>query len=178
MIAAALLSSLPAVTIAHETRPAIMDLTLGESAEATLTMNAEAWLAGIDLSVWEDTNEAPEAAAYDALRALPPGGLADALMAEGIGGALVSEGLGAWDLLSVEVIPEPDAELPRDTVLALSAPVTGDVRIGPSARLGNLILRQEDEAAFAGLVAPGALSPVLEGARGGFWGWLGGLFGG
>ena len=175
---AALLSSLASVTSAHETRPAIMDLALGERAEATLTMNAEAWLSGIDLSVWGDTDDAPQAAAYDALRALPPEGLADALAAEGLAGALVSEGLGDWEIVSIEVIPEPDAELPRDTVLSLSAPVTGDVRIGPSARLGNLILRQEDESAFAGLVAPDTLSPVLEGERGGFWSWLGGLFGG
>ena len=154
-------SLLAAAAGAHETQPAVLDLALGDRAEMRLSLSAEAVLAGIDLSVWGDTDAAPEAAAYDALRALDADALAETVAAEGIGEVLLSEGLGPLSLDTVEVVPEPDAELPRETILTLSAPVTGAVRIGPAQRFGQLILRQEDEAGFAGLVAPGELSPPL-----------------
>ena len=162
MLWAALLSSLASITFAHETQPAVMDVALGEGAAIALDLNAEAVLAGIDLSVYEDTDDAPEAAAYDALRALPDEALAEAVRAEGLGEILLTEGLGALELVSVEVVAEPDAELPRRTVVTLVAPMEGAVRIGPAPRLGSLILRQEDETGFAGLLSPGELSPVLE----------------
>ena len=162
VILAALLSSLAAIAPAHEIRPAVMDLDLGERAEMTLSLNAEALLAGVDLSLHEDTDDAPEAAAYDALRALPDEALAERLRERGVAGALLTEGLGGLELLAVEVIAEPDAELPRDTLVTLAAPVAGAVRIGPAPAFGSLILRQEDETAFAGLLGPGELSPALE----------------
>ena len=162
MILAALLSTLATITFAHETQPAVMDLDLGEGAVLTLDLNAEAVLAGIDLSAYDDTDDAPEAEAYDALRALPDEALAEAVGSEGLDGILLTEGLGALTLTGVEVVPEPDPELPRRTIATLEAPVDGAVRIGPAPRLGSLILRQEDETAFAGILAPGELSPALE----------------
>ena len=162
MVWAALLSSLASITFAHETQPAVMDAAIAEAATLTLSLNAEAVLAGIDLSEYADTDDAPEAAAYDALRALSADELAETLAAEGIGDILLTEGLGPLSLDAVEVVPEANAELPRETIVTLSAPVTGAVRVGPAARFGQMILRQEDETAFSGLLTPGELSPALE----------------
>ena len=47
---------------AHETRPAIADLTVGaERADLAIVLTLEAPLAGIDLEGLADTNEAPAA---------------------------------------------------------------------------------------------------------------------
>ena len=54
--------------IAHETNPAIADVTVSDGAiKLELRLNVEAYLAGIDLSQVTDTDEAAEAANYDAL---------------------------------------------------------------------------------------------------------------
>ena len=79
----AVLSSLALWTAplsAHEVTPVIADLTVeGGAARLDLRMNAEAFVAGIDLGSVLDTASAEEAARYDALRALPPGAMADAV---------------------------------------------------------------------------------------------------
>lgn len=69
------LSSAPAQ--AHEVVPTIADLTVTqERAELSLRINLEAFLAGVDLDTIEDTDTAPQAQDYDALRALPAEALA------------------------------------------------------------------------------------------------------
>jgi HupE / UreJ protein len=58
---------------AHEIRPAVVTITLGpvNDYRITATINIEALLAGIG-SEHKDTDEAPEAQTYNALRSLPP----------------------------------------------------------------------------------------------------------
>ena len=167
MLLAALVSIWGALASAHEIRPAIMDVTVAEGRmTAAVDLNAEAILSGIDLSRYADTNEAPEAEAYDRLRALPPEALAEAVregfarFAEG----LRLEGAGPVALEGVEVVPEPEAELPRDTRVTLSAEAgAGGVRVGWAPAYGELIVRETGgaEGAFAGLLPTGALSPAL-----------------
>ena len=171
VVALLLLSMAPAVTHAHEIRPAVMDVAVGETVRGEVDLNAEAILAGIDLSAYEDTNEAPQAEAYDRLRALDAEALAAAVadawprIAEG----LTLEGAGRPDLLAVEVGPDPGPDLPRDTRVVFEAPMEGEaVRIGWAEAYGELILREVSDAPepYAGILPLGGTSPALT-AQGG-----------
>ncbi len=58
---------------AHEVLPTIADLTVADgTADMSMRINLEAFLAGIDLDAVADTNEAENAGSYDSLRALSP----------------------------------------------------------------------------------------------------------
>lgn len=163
---------------AHEVRPAVGDFALTQDAlSLTIRLNAEAMLAGVDLETVEDTNDSPYVADYDVLRARSDTDLATALrnawptLAQGFT-------LRAGDialtpqLQNVEVISEPNAELPRDTIVTLTADLpkgANSVQIGWQPSFGGLVLRQEStsEDAFTGMVSPGDLSPEIP-VTGGF----------
>ena len=155
---------------AHEVVPTIADLSVAQGeAVLDLRINLEAFLAGVDLDTVEDTNNAPQAADYDALRALP----ADALAAR------AQELLTGWNALPVlsvdgmalalrsAAITVPDGvdiELPRIAEWQLRADAAG----GDSITLtwpdggGDLVLRQQGvEAPFTGLVSGGDSSPAI-----------------
>lgn len=67
---------------AHEVQPTIADLSVDEGqVTLSLRLNAEAFVAGLDLDGLEDTDAAGNAAGYDALRALPPTDMAQRLRA-------------------------------------------------------------------------------------------------
>jgi HupE / UreJ protein len=72
LIALTCLQSLTTPAQAHEIRPAIVTMTVGAANdyEVAATINIEALLAGIGPE-HKDTNDAPEAQTYNALRALP-----------------------------------------------------------------------------------------------------------
>ncbi len=171
-VAALLLVSMaPAVTSAHEIRPAVMDVTVGAAVRGAVDLNAEAIVAGIDLSRYPDTDAAPQAAEYDRLRALAPGALADAFEAEWprIAEGLVLEGAGPAAFVSLEVAEEADPELPRGSVLTFEAPMEDEaVRVGWAAAYGELILREvsDAQAPFAGILPLGGMSPPLTAAGG------------
>jgi hydrogenase/urease accessory protein HupE len=157
---------------AHEVRPAIADVTLSEDRVALqVRLSAEALVAGIDLEGLADTNEAPEAEEYDALRALPDAEFADRLR-EAWGdlrqGVIVDAGgeRVPLELENLEVEPQSDLELPRDTILQLSGalPANGaDVTVGWVAANGPIIVRQTGggDDAYAGFLDNGALSEAL-----------------
>ena len=67
---------LPWASVAHEIRPAIVTISIGANNdyEIAATINIEALLAGISPE-HKDTNDAPEAQTYNAMRALPPDAL-------------------------------------------------------------------------------------------------------
>jgi hypothetical protein len=157
---------------AHETRPAVADLTvLSDSAELTFSLTLEAPLAGIDLERLTDTNDAPEAERYDALRALAPEELAaqartlwpdlSRQITLSVNGTPVPLRLDA-----VEVPQVGDVDLPRDTLLRLSAalpPGEDGVVFQAAPELGEIILRQQGagDAAYAALLAPGEASVAI-----------------
>ena len=90
MLLSSLLSLAPQLVIAHEVQPTVGDLTVTEGqATLELRINIEAFLASIDLDAVADTDDAANAADYDALRALP---------AEEIAGR-ASELLSGWNAL-------------------------------------------------------------------------------
>ena len=153
---------------AHEVQPAVMDVTVGPETTIEVVLNAEAILAGVDLSQAEDTDDAAQAEDYDALRALPPEALAERFRAAfpAFAEGLILEGLGPPELVSVAVAPEPDGALPRETEVVLSAALTGEAaRVGWAEPFGYVIIRHQvaeaPEDAFAALLPGGAVTPPL-----------------
>lgn len=134
LIVVACLSMLaPVNTVnAHTVRPAIVSMTLTDAGglEVEVKANAEVWLAGISAD-YSDTNDSPNAAEYDRLRSLP----ADALAAEFE--VFAPEFIAELRLLidgtsvplryrGIAVIPEPEPELARSSMIKLSADVPPD----------------------------------------------------
>jgi len=145
------------------------------SAELSLSINLEAFLAGVDLDTAQDTDEVPQAADYDALRAL----LEDALAARA---AELLAGWNALPVLSVDGVPlalqtvtievpaEIDPELPRITewFLAADAPEGATIYVAWPQGGGDLVLRQQNvEQPFTGLISGGSSSPAISIAGGG-----------
>ncbi|PTX58021.1 HupE/UreJ protein [Litoreibacter ponti] len=157
---------------AHEVRPAIADVSVSEAqVDMTIRLTAESLIAGINLDGLEDTNEAPEAEQYDALRELSAEELETQLreawprIAAGIT-VLAGETPVTLDLTGVEVTPQSDLELPRDTTVTLTGALpedSSDLRAGWQAENGPLILRQAEggDDAYAGYLEGGALSEPL-----------------
>jgi hydrogenase/urease accessory protein HupE len=163
---------------AHEVNPSVADVTVTDTAvRFEAYVNAEAWLAGVDLSSVTDTNDSPQAAQYDALRALRP------LELE----ARIQQSFPAlapqfrWFADETALIPQletavtqeaMDISLPRQTRIVLTAPLPDDgtpVTIAWSARFGPLILRQivaaeelpDGVEPYAGFLDGAAASPPL-----------------
>lgn len=157
---------------AHEIRPGVADVEiLADEARMSVRMPLEPLVAGINLAGIEDTNDAPEAALYDALRALEPIEL-DAAFREAWpqireGFIFEVDGTRLTPEISGLSIPEiGNLELPRDATLSLSVPLPeGDapVQIGWSPSYGELVLRQigGGEDAYEDFLTGGALSEAL-----------------
>lgn len=163
-------------TLAHEMSPAIADVTVNADAVVMeVSLPGEALLAGVDLETFEDTNDAPEASAYDDLRALS----ADAfearfksawpLLSQGI--KFTATGLRLLpELVSVDTQDDIDVALPRVTMVTLRADLPkGDdpVIFAWDAAFGPLILRHmvddlpEDQEAYSAYLAAGQASAPL-----------------
>ena len=116
----------------HEVGATVGDLSV-EKGEAifSLRITLESFLAGIDLDSAEDTDDVPQAADYDALRALSAAELDERMR------AFAPQMLGALtlnvdgDAIPMQIssldIPEiGDVELPRTSQLELRASVSGE----------------------------------------------------
>ena len=158
--------------VAHEIRPTIADIEVGE-AEVTMSLRItlEALIAGIDLSDIDDTNDAPEAAVYDQLRALNPDALENALRESW---PRISDGFIlrvddtrlSPEIEAVQIPPVGNTELPRDSLLTITAALPdGDsgVQIGLAPQFGTFIPRQigGGEDAYEGFLDGGELTPIL-----------------
>jgi len=156
---------------AHEVLPAIGDLRVVDGGlDLEIRLGAEALVAGIDLSRYSDTNDAPEAAEYDRLRALSPAALEDRFrafwpqMAANIvlrvdGTPIVPEFRGLY------VAEEPNEDLPRTSTLRIGAPLppgSETLEIGWAARYGALVIRQQDvPEPYDGFLPGGTLSDPI-----------------
>ena len=175
---ALILSSAGAGTArAHEVLPTIADLTAdGTVVELAVQINLEAFLADINLDAVGDTNEAENAADYDALRALDTEALA----------ARAPEILAAWNanplLLAGEVpivleavslvIPQGvNPELPRvsDWVLRGALPAgVQSLTLSWPAGAGAMVLRQQGvDEPYTGYLEGGTQSPAIDLGGGG-----------
>lgn len=156
----------------HEIRPTIADIDVGET-EMTMSLRTalEALIAGIDLSAVDDTNDAPEAAEYDRLRALSPEALEAALreawpdIQDGfiieVGGERLMP-----EIVAVEIPEIGDIELPRDSTLTIGALLPeGDtgVQVGLAESFGTFVPRQigGGDDAYEGFLDGGELTPEL-----------------
>jgi hypothetical protein len=153
---------------AHELRPAVAQVSVHEDRiEISLRLAVETLLAGIDQSQIADTDDAPEAEIYDRLRGLSDRALAQMVETQfaDISGGISLEGAGPLSLMLVEVIAEMDLELPRDTVVTMSAelpPGTAPVSFGWAAQNGGLVVRHgEGPEAYAAFLQGGEVSAPL-----------------
>lgn len=163
---------------AHEVNPSIADVAVrshGVTFEASI--NAEAWIAGIDLSSITDTNDAPQATEYDRLRALAPYALEERMRAAFPGLATQFRWSAggtplAPQLAGVTVFEAMDESLPRQTRITITAILPDDdspVTFAWAPRFGPLILRQLVEASelpegvepWTGFLDGAAASPPL-----------------
>jgi hypothetical protein len=172
-----------APALAHEIRPTIADIEVGETdVTMSLRVTIEPLIAGIDLSAVENTNDAPEAVVYDRLRGLDPDALEAALrdawprISEGFilqsGGAALSP-----EIAAVQIPPVGNVELPRDSLLTVTAALPeGDagVQVGLAPQFGTFIPRQigGGEDAYEGFLDGGELTPELPRAELLTEGWL------
>ncbi len=136
---------------AHEVLPSIADLS-DENGVLTMDvrLNIEGLVAGIDLSAVSDTNEAPQAASYDELRALGPAELERRFrafwptMAANI--TLDADGTALTPELTALQIPETgDREITRISKITFRAALPSGattVRVGWIAAYGALVIRQ------------------------------------
>lgn len=136
---------------AHEIRPAVADVEVTETTVTmTIQMTIEPLVAGMNIEGLVDTDFAPEAEFYDRLRALDPADLEAALneawprIAQGF--VIETDGRRVLPQITSVAIPAVgDTELPRDSVLTLTAELPegdADVIVGWRANYGTLILRQ------------------------------------
>jgi hypothetical protein len=157
---------------AHEIRPTIADVEItAEQVTLTLRITLETLLAGIDLDSVQDTNEAPEAAIYDSLRALGPDRLEAALRAEwprlSQGFLIDVAGQRLSPAIASVAIPAPgEIDLPRDSILILTAdlpPGEAGVRLGLAPGYGSFVPRQIGGSAdaYEGFLTGGELTPEL-----------------
>lgn len=119
-------------TTAHEIRPSIADFQIDQSDRFVINirLNAEALIAGIGPE-HEDTDDSPQAEAYNALRELPPEQLADRFESyrsdflEEVGLHFDGERITP-DTVSINVAPVGDTSLARDSIVTLSGPIPED----------------------------------------------------
>lgn len=164
----------------HEMRPAIADIKLSPTdVSITIRFNAELFLADIDASQIEDSDDAPTAATYDRMRHLPPAELRDRFTQRWHAFADRLNGQAGGDRLQFELVDfiseeDVDFSLPRISTAVIRAPMPAnetEVRFGWDARLGNLILRQiaaasagpsiDPDSLYTGLLSGGSLSPAI-----------------
>ena len=156
---------------AHETNPTIADLSVADGQVVLdLRLNAEAFLAGIDLSAVSDTDEADQAEAYDALQARPGAeiaGLFQAGAAQFLSGMTVKAD-GATVELSLESIAvsaesiENVARLGQARIVGALPADTKSVTVFWSKPYGDLVLRQQGvEAPYTAILAGGTESSPI-----------------
>lgn len=164
----ALMLTFASLAQAHEVLPSIVDMTrTDEGLVFDVDLNLESFIAGIDQTNTSDTNDAAEAADYDALRALEPAELEQAFrefwpqMADGIN--VVVDGVESTLTLSaVSVAPVGNFDLPRDSEIQFIADASADaqnVSVGWASEFGVMVLRQMGvEAPFDAYLEAGATS--------------------
>lgn len=173
MLVVVFLVGLSTLLQAHEVRPAIADVSIGDDAVMIdLRLSLEAFAGKVDLRGISDTDNSPQAATYDALRKLTPDALDAAFRAAWPDlSASVHVSDGGQRLVPVLIgakIPEiGNVALPRDSRITLRAALAGGggakVVFGWDAANGPLIVRQTGagENAYTGYLKDGKLSAPM-----------------
>ncbi len=156
---------------AHEIRPAIADITITETElELQIRTPLEPLIAGMPLDSLENTNDSPLAGYHDRLRAMPPDELRQVFETswEQLSTLILLQAGDTrltLELVGVNIPEVGDAEFARDSQIILRSDLPDDgtdVIFGWSARLGAIVLRQQQgEEIYAAILAPGELSEPL-----------------
>ena len=170
-------------SVAHEIRPAVADLsitsttaqdqTLGRLA-IIIDLNVEMFLADLDASVLSNTDDAQQSEDYDAYRRLSVADLSLQFkkqwprFAASLIGRAGMEAL-AFQLEGIEVENDVDVSLPRSSKVSIYASLPDNnspVEFGWDAKLGPLVLRQQDVTAnpddlYTAYLAPGSISAPI-----------------
>ncbi len=165
------LSSLATVSTAHEVTPTIANLYVRDGqAVLELRLNAEAFLAGIDLDGVADTDEAEETDRYHALRILEAEALRPQVMAgmRGLldGFTLLVDGTPLeMTFKDMTLNPAGNVDLPRASDLTFVAPMPDgaqDFQFRWAAGNGEIVLRQQGvDDPYTGYIEGGDASPVF-----------------
>ena len=146
---------------AHEIRPAIVTVSFPapDRVEITVSANLEALIAGIGAQ-HKDSNDAPQAATYNALRALPPDVLAERFKAfaprwlDSVG--TLFDGVRARLELTKVVVPDvKEASLARISTIGLEAPLPAGARTfqwSYSSQFGASVLRTRNAATLVTMI--------------------------
>jgi len=139
LIAVFILLAMPSAQ-AHELRPAIADMSMeADTVSVAIELNLEAAIAGIGAD-HDDTDDAPEAAAYDALRESDPAALRAAFdgFAPDFLSRLTLRGGGPVSISEVTIPAVGDTDLSRETVVTVTAPLIAEaVEFGWDESLGD-----------------------------------------
>ncbi|MGI3167523.1 HupE/UreJ family protein [Pseudooceanicola sp. C21-150M6] len=156
---------------AHEVLPSVGRLSVaGQEVTLELRINAEAFVAGIDLDGLEDTNASPESQSYDTLRALAPSALASRIRENWarIGAGLEIESRGTpvpLQLGDVDVSEIGDVEVARPSRIILTGTLPDNaetLRLTWPAGHGTIALRFESsEDGYADYLNGGETSPPI-----------------
>jgi hypothetical protein len=166
---------------AHEVTPTIGDFVVRDGVFALdLRLNAEAFVAGIDLDGMADTNDSDLSDQYDALRVLDPDAFVpqlESFMRAWLPRVQVeANGPVPLTLQSVEVPPVENPELPRASNVIVSGPLPDGARaltFSWPAGAGDMVLRQMGvEEPYTGYLEGGQVSdpiPLAGGGQRGGW---------
>jgi len=158
-------------TNAHELRPIVADISVTPD-QVQLTFHAalEPFVAGMNLAALEDTDQSPLAELHDRLRAMEPQAfeksLARAWPAIRAGFQVRAGGADiTLEILSADIPPVGDTDLPRESVLVVAADLPPDgtpVTLHWGRGMGLLALRQTGgDDAYEGLLSGGDSSAAL-----------------
>lgn len=162
---------------AHELNPTIADLTVTDGkAELTLRLNAEAFLAGLDLDALIDTDEATEADRYDALQAQAGEEIANEFKAQSdtfLRGLTLAANETAIPL-TLDSVQTPAASIPEVARLSLATftaqlPAnTNEITVSWGQGYGAFVLRQQGVTEpYTGILQGGDTSPAIPVSGGG-----------
>lgn len=149
---------------AHEVRPTVADFSVsGNTLILDMRVNAEAFLAGIDLDGLDDTNNDSQSAVYDELRYLDPQSLETRFRAfaekwkDQIGVSV--SGPVELHIKDLRIGPFGDPRAPRDSFLVFEGripPLAQSMTFSWPKGSGSLILRQQGvEEPFADYLSGG-----------------------
>ncbi len=171
---------------AHEVVPAIADMTQsGTTLTFAVRLAIEGLIAGINLTQTADTNEAPQAAVYDELRALSPAEMT--IIFENFWPQMAQNiTLRAGDtalvptLIGIDIPPTDAVEIARISTLRFSAAIPDgatSVQVGWAEAYGALVLRQMGvDKPYDGYLEAGSLSDPITLSGGGQLGQLATFF--
>ncbi|MDP5361384.1 MAG: HupE/UreJ family protein, partial [Paracoccaceae bacterium] len=170
------------VAYAHEVLPSIGDMREGDGQVTfEIRANLESFIAGINLTETENTNETAQASTYDELRALAPEALAEKFVAFWPDMAaritITADGVPLTPVLTdVRIDPVGDVEVVRPSIFTFSAELPDDaqtLQMGWGPEFGVLVLRQMDvPAPYDGYLEAGSLSDDIPLYGGGQAKWL------